>query len=351
MSGHGLAADDTGAVYVITGNGDCDNAQNFGESFLKLDGTQGLKLVDWFTPDSYGDLNDNDADLGSTGPVLVPESNLIIGGGKDGIVYVMERNRLGKLLTGNSQIVQSFQAVEWGIFNLALWHRAEESMIYLQGRGEPVKAYRMRNGLFDPNPASQGAEVVGVIPFDGLAISADGGDQASAILWATTTRGGNVGQPWPGTLRAFDATNLATELWNSDMSGRDSLPSFAKFVSPTVVNGRVYVPTFSNQVVVYGLKSDGEELLQDINVVNAFGYQGGAVSPGELIIVQGNGIGPSTGVQYATDQSSQLPMDLADVRVLFDGQAVPLISASANQAIAVVPYSVLGQDHTQIQAQ
>jgi hypothetical protein len=87
--------------------------------------------------------------------------------------------------------------------------------------------------------------------YAGIAISAKGDEEGTAIVWQTTgdydTRGIS------GTLHAFDATNLSLEIWNSDMVSRDALGSFARFVAPTVVNGRVYVPTSSNALIIYGL--------------------------------------------------------------------------------------------------
>ncbi len=103
---------------------------------------------------------------------------------------------------------------------------------------------------FDSAPFYQ-TSVTADIPFQGMTVSSNGTDPTSAILWMTT--GDHDQRSVPGTLHAFNAADL-TELWNSDMNtDRDQMGRFAKFVSPTVANGRAYVPTFSNQVVVYGL--------------------------------------------------------------------------------------------------
>jgi hypothetical protein len=87
-----------------------------------------------------------------------------------------------------------------------------------------------------------------------MTVSSNGIEPGSAILWATTTSANHPDPPFAGVLRAFDATDLSRELWNSEMvEDRDQTGLFAKFANPTVANGRVYVPTFSNRVTVYGL--------------------------------------------------------------------------------------------------
>src|SRR5882724_11879884 len=110
QSGRAPVVDGSGAVYSITGNGDWDGTRNFGESFLKMTTTGALSLTDWFTPDNYGTLNGGDTDLGATGPTLIPGTNLIVGGGKQGVLYLINTGNLGHEQTGNGQIVQLLQA-------------------------------------------------------------------------------------------------------------------------------------------------------------------------------------------------------------------------------------------------
>lgn len=342
MGGKGPAADEEGNVYVSTANGAFDGQRNFGESFLKLDGM--LTVKDWFAPDNYQYLNDTDSDLGSTAPMLLPGTNLLVGGGKEGVLYVVKRDNLGQMVEGNAQTVQTLRIAEFGLFNLAYWNRPEGPLLYAQGFSAPVRAYALKDGQFDPAPVSESANPGG-IPFLGMTVSSNQDDPETAILWTTTTDGGRVGRPWPGVLHAFKAADLSQELWNSDMVVDDMLPSFAKFASPTVVNGRVYLPTFSNQVAVYGLRSGGVNTQSPINVANAYSLQGGLVSPGELVAVQGTGIGPETAVEYTIDENStgELPRILGGVMVLFDDQPASIVYASSTRALAVVPYSVVGK--------
>jgi hypothetical protein len=158
---------------------------------------------------------------------------------------------MGHTQPGNGQIVQHFQALGYGIFNMAYWERRGGPILYLRGNHDAVKAFRFVNGQFQPTPFTTSGFTAG-LPYDGLAISANGSAQYSAILWVTSTLGGD--NNGPGTLHALSAMDLSKELWNSDMNAaRDSLGILAKYTAPTIANGKVYVPTFANKLVVYGL--------------------------------------------------------------------------------------------------
>jgi hypothetical protein len=113
-----------------------------------------------------------------------------------------------------------------------------------------VKCFQIIGNSANPIPVSTAANSV---PYGriGMTISANGSQDDSGILWEST---GDYNSATPGTLHAYDASNLANELWNSDMNpGRDQMPLVTKFVAPTVANGKVYVPSNSNVVTVYGL--------------------------------------------------------------------------------------------------
>lgn len=249
QAGHGIAADDQGNLYATAANGDWDGVANWGETFMKLSTQNGLSVADWFTPATWSNLNDYDAEVGNSGPVLVPGTDLVVGGGKLGNLYLMRRSQMGHMTVGNTQVLQTFQAVGFGIFGRALWNQTSGPVLFVSGWGETLKAFTMSNGLFDTTPSSQTARAF-ANPYVGMAVSGDGVSDDSAILWATTA---NAMGDTPGTLRAFAATDLSQELWDSDLNAaRDSLGTLAKFAIPTVADGRVYVPTFSNQLAVYG---------------------------------------------------------------------------------------------------
>ena len=238
QAGRGLAADDAGSIYVITGNGDPDNP-TLAESFLKLAGASPV-LTDWFTPPNALWLNAGDYDL-AAGAALVPGTHMVIGGDKYGQFYLLDGDFMGQ---SDASRVQVIQGVQWGgIFNFAIWSRHDGAYVYVQEQGSILKCYRISDGQFNPTPVIT-STVVASSPYAGMAISGNGRSNTSAILWETTK---------PGALHAFEASTL-NEIWNSDQNSGDALGSFAKFATPTVANGKVYVPTFSGVVVVYGLR-------------------------------------------------------------------------------------------------
>lgn len=254
QSGFGLTADDMGNVYAISGNGSYDGQTEFSESILKF--SSNLSLAGWATPPNWSMLANNDYDL-SAGPALIPGTHEIVAGDKYGDLYLVYGDALAPLPGGNSGNAQIIQGVQWGgIFNFALWPAATGTFVYVQEQGSSIKAYRIAGGL-SATAVSESAPTGSAIPFVGMSISANGSQSGTGILWETT---GNRSTPTlPGTLHAFDAGDLTNELWNSDMSGGpDALGTFAKFANPTVVNGKVFVPTGSGSVAVYGLRKDSK---------------------------------------------------------------------------------------------
>ena len=131
-------------------------------------------------------------------------------------------------------------------------------------------------------------------------------------------------------------------------AARDSLGTLAKFTAPTIANGKVYVPTFSNKLVVYGLLAQ-KQLIGD--VVNSATNLGGAVAPGELVVVYGSGLGPATLAPAELDSSGRLNRSVGGTQVLFNETAAPLVYARADQVAAVVPNSVVGQQTISVQVQ
>jgi hypothetical protein len=251
QSGRGLVSDANGYVYSMSGNGDYNGINNFGDSIVKLSSTGAI--VDWFTPDNQSTLNLTDGDLGSSGPLLIPNTNLLAGGGKQGILYVVDSSSMGHLQTGNGQIVQSFQATPGEIHHTAYWDRSGAPLLFLWASNDVLKAFQFQNGSFNATPVAQNG-LTANFPGGVLAVSANGSTPGSGIVWATTASSDTSASVAVGTLRAFDASNASMELWDSDQNAtRDSLGNFAKFASPTIANGKVYVPTFSNQLAVYGL--------------------------------------------------------------------------------------------------
>jgi hypothetical protein len=249
QSGRGLAADENGNIFAATGNGSYDGMLNFGECFLRL--SENLSVLDWFAPADWLTLSDDDYDLGSLGPVLVPGSNLLIGGDKAGNLYLADRASLGHLGTPGAALPQILQPLlNGGFFNIALWNQDQGPIAYINDQGSWTEGFRITNGAFEAQPFSRNS-VTSDYPFQGMAISANGGAAGSGILWLTAGDHNSPGVP--GTLYAFNASELTDLLWSSEMNPRrDRLGAFAKFAVPTVANGRVFVPTFSNELAIYG---------------------------------------------------------------------------------------------------
>ncbi|MBZ5594817.1 MAG: hypothetical protein LAP39_21440 [Acidobacteriia bacterium] len=344
QGGRGPVADEQGNIYVVTGNGSYDGTVDWGMSVMKLDTSSGTPTVtDWFTPDNWEALDDLDSDFGSCGPVLT-SSGTVIAGGKEGILHVLDRQNMGHSQAGNGQVLQRFQAIGFGIFNMAYWERPGSPIVYLRAYNDAVKAFRMTGSQFETKPFSQSSFTAG-LPFDGMAVSVDGAAQFSAILWVTTTSNGDTSGP--GVLHALRATDLSKEIWNSDMNAsRDGLGNLAKFTAPTIANGKVYVPTFSNRLVVYGLITQ-KKLIGD--VVNSASGLSGPVAPGELVVVYGSGLGPSALAGAQVDSAGHVSTNVAGTQVLFNNLAAPLIYTRADQVAAIVPNAVEGQKTVTVQ--
>jgi uncharacterized protein (TIGR03437 family) len=370
QAGRGPVVDDDGDIYVVTGNGDYDGASGFGESVLRLTGSPGsenrpagpsallstdlrqngsLNIRDWFTPENYDKLNDDDWDFGSTGAILIPETKLLLAGSKEGVLYLIPCDSMGHAHSGGSTGVQAVQVNQWGMFDMALWANQKGPIVYLAEPRGSVKAFRIVNGSINPSMLSKFAMSS---MFVGLAVSANGGWDGTGVVWLTTTNSNATGQL--GTLHALDASNLSKELWNSDMNAaRDGMGRFAKFVAPTVVNGRVYVPTFSNALVIYGLlggRQPNANPPQITSVVSAASFLGDAVSPGEFVAIFGANLGASalTGEQF--DAEGRVTTSAGGTRVLFDGMPAPLMYVSSTQLGAMVPFGVSGTS-TQVQVE
>jgi uncharacterized protein (TIGR03437 family) len=345
QSGRGMAADSSNNIYAITGNGDYDGVTNFSETFLRLAGAKPA-IADWYTPPNWQSLSDSDFDL-SGGAALIPGTHLIVGGDKAGNLYLVNGDSMGG---GTGGTAQTFRAVQHGgIFNMAIWNRPSGAYVYIPEMNSTFKCYQEAGGSFNQSPVSVSL-TSGRHPYEGMAISANGTQDGTAILWATT--GDNTQATLPGTLHAYDATNLANEVWNSDMTGgSDFLGTFAKYANPTVANGKVYVSTWANSVTVYGLlpaNSGGQPQPAIGGVANSASYAVNAVSPGELVSIFGSNIGPANPAGIQFDFSGNLLTLIGSTQVLFDGIPAPMIYASANQVNAVVPFEI-SNPTTQVQ--
>ncbi len=264
QSGRAPAIDSTRHAYVFTGNayGDgYDGVGNFSESALKLDTANHLALVDWFTPHNWSSLDTHDLDLSSSGPALLPTADgLLVGGGKQGILYVLHSSGLGKETGTDSGALQQISVTNEFRGGPVYWQRTAAHgglLLYTWNASDVLKSYTFNGTEFATSPGSQSTINEGW-PGGILALSAWGARPNTGIVWANVSTGGDAenNPPTPGALFAFNAEDVSQELWDSTMdASRDGLGNFGKFVPPLVANGRVYVATWSKRLAVYGLLS------------------------------------------------------------------------------------------------
>ena len=261
MSGAGPAADAAGNVYLLTGNGRFEtaldangfpNQGDYGNSFVKI-ATSGtaLSVADYFTMSNEVAESIADRDLGSGGELLLPDMtdgtssvrHLAVGAGKDGKLYVVDRDNMGKFNPAKNSIWQEIDSVLGGpIFSSPAYYNGN---LYYGAVGGTLEALGISAARVATTPTSQSPETFGY-PGTSPVVSASG--TTSAIVWAHDNSNGAV-----GALRAYAAGNLADELYNSNQAtgGRDQFGAGNKFITPTVAGGKVFVGT-TDAVAVFG---------------------------------------------------------------------------------------------------
>ena len=264
MSGAGPAIDSTGNVYLSTGNGtfDADSTSNddFGDTVVKLN-SSALSVLDWFTPFDQSTLEVNDTDLAAGGLLLLPDqssgpSHLLVATSKEGMLYLLNRDSMGNfcgVCVADTNTVQAFKATNAFFSTPAFWQNG----LYLAGISDNLVRFSFTAGAgtpFNPNPTTQSSNTFG---FPGATPSISSQGASNGIVWAIDSHDfgpPHATGPGPAILHAYDATNLATELWNSSQAAgnRDQAGNAVKFTVPTVANGKVYIGT-RTEVDVYGL--------------------------------------------------------------------------------------------------
>ena len=256
QGGRAPTLDGAGNAYFATGNGTWDGTRNFGQSLLKFSvGTSGISLIDSFTPGNYDDLNRDDDDLSGSGFTLLPETRLMLGGGKEGTLYLLDADKLGRMVPGDPQIPQRIVARGGHVMGGAVHWKSSKlgRIIYNWSEDDYLRAYKFDGSKLESPDYAQGLVLSPGHPGGSLTLSANGSAPGTGIIWASlgTNQDGIHGLV-AGVLRAFDAETL-TELWNSEQNpGRDRVGMLMKFVPPLVVNGRVYMPSHDNSIAVYG---------------------------------------------------------------------------------------------------
>jgi hypothetical protein len=264
--GMGPAADTNGNIYVMTGNGTFDKdigGVDLGSSFIKLSTSNNtLAVADWFTPHDQATLSAQDLDVGSGGPVLVPSTNIFVGVGKTGAMYVLDRNRLGGFVpTVDTNIVQVFFATAETCCvgqTPVYWNGPTNQFLFLWSGDDVLRAFKFTGTNIQTTALATGGAQQPLRP-GGTSLSARNNVPGTGIIWGINDDNG-------GALRAFEAENVANELWNSQQEpARDALGSYVKFCAPTIANGKVFAPTTANMLVVYGLLDTPLQIWQKNN--------------------------------------------------------------------------------------
>jgi len=259
MAGAGLAADSSNNIYFLDANGTFDDtldAQGFpengdyGNAFVKLS-TSGnaLAVADYFTMHNTDAESNGDEDLGSGGAMVLPDVaddngttwHLAVGAGKDGNIYVVNRDSMGKFNVSNDNaIYQELDGAVGGVWAMPAYFNGT---VYYGGQNDSLKAFNIADAKLSSPPGSQTSANY-AYPGTTPSVSANG--TSNGIVWAVQNNGG-------GVLHAYQASDLTKELYNSNQAanGRDNF-SDNKFITPMIANGKVYVGTPTG-VIVFGL--------------------------------------------------------------------------------------------------
>lgn len=345
MTGGGISADQAGFGYLASGNGTFDGSRAFGDSIVKLNlanlnptntgsdnlpcalAAAGCPVVDYFTPFDQATLEANDGDLGSGGLLLLPDQlgshpHLAVQGGKEGTVYLVDRDDLGHFNpTSNSQIVQTLTGLG-ALYSTPAYFNGR---VYFQQVHSPLTAYALvydgTTTLLTSSPVAASASNGGGFPGSSPVVSANGAN--GGIVW--TIESDAFGNSGPAVLHAFDAASL-TELYNSSQNPvRDDPGVAVKFTVPLVVNGRVYVGTTS-QVSAYGLLAPTPPTTANPTFFPAPGTYASAqsVSPGDVT--------PNAVIYYTTDGTTPTQSSTQ-----YQGSPILVSTTTTLQAMAVAP--------------
>jgi hypothetical protein len=343
QSGGGPAADSAG-IYFATGNGTFDantGGTDWGDTILKMSPPSGgtLRVLSSFTPFNQDVLSENDTDLGSGGVVLLPDlpagsphQHLLVLAGKQGTIYLVDRDNMGGYNSTTDQVVQELSGATGSFYGMpAYWNNT----VYLGGQNDNLKAFSFNaggSGLLSSSAVSYSPESF-VYPGPTPSISANG--SGNGIVWAIQTDA--FASNGPAVLHAYDAANLANELYNSTQNGsRDTPGPAVKFAAATVARGKVYVGT-ATQLAVFGL-------LPMPAATPAFSSAGGvyaraqtvtitSATPGASIYYTTNGAAPTT---HSTLYTGPVKVSKTDtIRAIAGAPGMP--SSLVSSALYTIP--------------
>jgi hypothetical protein len=243
--------DETGKVFIMTGVDQDDPPSGYNDSFLRLSPGD-FSVEDFFQPDNAAFLALNDADLGSGSPVLMPDNSSstpheIIGGGKDGKVFVVNRDSMGSFSPTSNNVIQTLQTGVQQLDNIFSTPAYWNGLLYVHCENDVLRAFSWSNGQLSGQPVATGQAVLSV---HGATVSISSNGANNGIVWEIDNSNHDNGGP--AILRAYDATNISNQLYDSTQAGsRDTAGQALKFTSPTIAGGKVFVGT-SNELDIYG---------------------------------------------------------------------------------------------------
>ena len=327
QSGDGLCVDANTNLYFETGNGSFSantNGGDYSDSFVKLStASNNLAVADYFTPYNQASLQSSDSDLGSGGPLLLPDSSgsaahrhLIVGCGKEGKIYLVDRDNMGKFNANSDTNLQELPGAVGGTWSSPAYFN---NQIYYHGHDDVLKAFLITNAVMVATPASKSSTSFG---FPGATPTVSASGTNNGIVWDVDPT------PYlssgPAVLHAYNATNVAIELYNSSQDlARDNPGPAVKMVPPVIAGGKVYVGA-QYQVSVFG---------------NAIFMSTPAISPtggnftGSVTVTLSDGSAGAT-IYYTLDGSSP-----SSSSIRYTGPFV-LTNSALVQAIAVAPGAV-----------
>ena len=323
MSGAGLSADSNANIFASTGNGSFDGTTDFGDSILKLVMTGNtMILADSFTPFDQSSLDNSDTDLGSGGVLLLPDQtgshpHELLEAGKGGTIFLIDRDQMTtndqhycSNCSNDPQIVEELPNTLAGLFGMpAYWNNTVYFWGSYYGVSDVLQAYSLNNGLLSSTPTSTSTTSLG---FPGATPSISANGNTNAIVWAIDST--KSAGPGPAVLHAFDATNVANELWNSslDPNNRDTAGNAVKFTVPTIANGKVYIGN-QYQITVYGLLTSTLQVHVSSVSLDPTAVTGGTSSTGTVML---SGAAPTGGaVVSLSSDNTAVATTLASVTI------------------------------------
>jgi hypothetical protein len=338
-AGSGPAVDSFGNVYLLTGNGTFDTTLNlsgfpskgdYGNAFVKISTSGALSVVDYFTMLNTVSESNGDVDLGSGGLVLLPplddgtgrgtSVSLVVGAGKDKNIYILNQANMGKFNPSTDLIYQQLSNVlPGGTWSSPAYFNGK---LYYGGVGDHLKAFAFTNGSF-----SLGSQSANTFVYPGTTPSISANGTSNGIVWAVENQGTAI-------LHAYDANNVATELYNSNQAagGRDHFGGGNKFIVPTIANGKVYVGTTSG-VGVFGLLAGNPTPAISISNTHSGNFtQGQQGATYTITVSNAAGAAPTTGTVTVTEM---VPSGLTLAGMSGSGWTCPANGNTCNRSDAL----------------